>query len=258
MQVLNKALDLLELFLESAKTEYGLSEISKASHMNVSTCHRLIGIFVKRRYLQQKGNRGRYALGPKLIEYALRLEEDLDIRLLRDAAMQHLQQLNRATNEAINLAVLDGHDAICIVHLPSAEEFALRISTPVGTRNPLYCTGLGKVLLAYQDERSIKSYIDSSSLTPYTRNTIVDATVLREELAAIRKIGIAEDREEAEIGMCCIAGPVRDAEGRVVAAVSVTVPTVRIQEAKPKELKRQLKKCLVGVSETVAATAKLK
>jgi DNA-binding IclR family transcriptional regulator len=104
----------------------------------------------------------------------------------------------------------------------------------IGRRAPVHCTAVGKVLLAYQAEQQIETFL-SSGLKRYTEHTITDGKRLKEELAKIRRHGYAVDNEELELGLFCIAAPIRNHLGQTIAAVSTSGPGVRVTRSKIRE-----------------------
>jgi len=231
MQRLEKALDLLEVFLRQ-EGEIGISELARLSGLNVSTAYRIASTLVKRGYLSQSQSRGKYSIGLKLVEFGSAVKRAIRVR---EVALPVLERLNEIAEESVNLAVLDANEAVYIEHIES--HYDLRMFTEVGNRVPLYCTGVGKVLLAYRGEEEMERYLNGRHLTPYTRNTITDIGKLRRELATIRREGVAIDNEEKELGVKCVAAPVRDQDGNVVAAVSISGPSARLTSGKVRKLK---------------------
>jgi DNA-binding IclR family transcriptional regulator len=127
----------------------------------------------------------------------------------------------------VQLAVLD-HMSVLYIRIRESRQ-AVRMSSSPGSRAPAHCTSVGKVLLAHQPEEVVKQVIDAG-LTRYTENTITAPDALMEELAAIRTRGYAIDDEEIEVGLRCVAAPIRDHTGQVTAAISVAAPVQRMSK----------------------------
>ena len=142
---------------------------------------------------------------------------------LRDVALPFMEDLFEATHETVNLAVRDGNELLYIDRI-SGHRTAPRAAR-VGSRRPLYCTALGKAILAFSSD-SVVSDVIAAGLRPQTRNTSISPTVLRDQLAHARETHIAYDREEFGTGVSCIATPVLRGE-RAMAALSVAAPTSR-------------------------------
>ena len=119
----------------------------------------------------------------------------------------------------------------------------------MGWRRPLYCTGIGKALLANLPDQRIEQYLRDTKLLPLTPQTITDTNALRAELMRIRATGIAYDSEEIELGLSCVAAVVRGTNGQLVGAISVAGPTTRVNE---EEVKR-IKQLVLGAAELVSS-----
>jgi len=118
----------------------------------------------------------------------------------------------------------------------------------VGKRAPLHCTALGKLLLAYLTEEERRKILEQKALPPLTENTITDKRELEKELNKVREQGFALDREENEKNVCCVAAPIRNHQGRVIAALSISSPTFRID----KKIQDNLKEALLMTSEKIS------
>jgi len=237
MQTVEKAFDILEVFLKQ-EGEMGIAALANLSRLNISTAHRITSTLVKRGYLNQRQKRGKYYLGPRLLEFGSIVKRRMKIR---DRALPFLQELNKMVDESINLAILDANEAVYIEQIESNHN--LRIFTEVGNRVPLHCTGVGKVFLAHMGEAEVERFLNSKALPYYTENTITDFSQLKKQLLIVRREGIAEDDEEMEVGVKCVASSVKDCDGIVVAAISVSGPSARLSGKKVAELKLLVKRC---------------
>ena len=130
--------------------------------------------------------------------------------------------------------MLDGAEAVYIQQVESRQ--MLRMFTQLGARVPLHCTGVGKVLLAWRSEEEVRQLLGPEPLAAFTPHTLTRVDAVLQELERVRRLGYAVDREEREIGVRCLAAPVRDATGRVVAALSLSAPAVRLPERRLAEL----------------------
>ncbi len=161
----------------------------------------------------------RYALGLKFLERANLVLQRLD---LRDVAQETLRQVAEQHTVNTHLAVLYGNS---VMYLHREEGYpSVIIKEVVGQRVPVYCTALGKVLLASLDDAEMEQCMSEVELQPLTPYTITDAARLREELRRVRAQGYAVDNEEFHEGSLCVAAPVHDYQGKVIAAVSLSVP----------------------------------
>ncbi|MGI6285044.1 IclR family transcriptional regulator, partial [Neomoorella humiferrea] len=173
--------------------------------------------------VEQEPYQGRYRLGIRAFEIGNRALYSLDIRSIARPA---LHQLVDDFNETANLAILDKYEVVYIDQVESSN--IIKMLARPGTRAPAYCTGAGKVLLAYLSEKQLNIFLNEVPLYPYTATTIIDPVHLREELQQIRRQGFALDHGEREEGVRCVAAPVFNHENRVIAAVSVAGPANRM------------------------------
>ncbi|MEE6178685.1 IclR family transcriptional regulator [Mycobacterium sp. 050134] len=210
--------------------EVGLSELVRLTGLKKATAHRLAADLVAHRMLE-RGAYG-YRLGLRLFELGQHVPAS---RRLRNCARPFMADLVTATGETVHLGVLDGTDVLCIEKLTGRRTAAA--ATSIGSWLPAYCTGLGKVLLAFSHESAAAPTL-AEPMTGHTGTTITDPTQFLRELARIRDAGVAYDREEWLPGVVCVAAPIvvesyvgRDGH-RAVAALSVTGPAGRLQTAR--------------------------
>ena len=233
--VINKALDILDTML-SHDGDIGISELANLTGLNVSTVDRITSNLVNRGYLRQQGKRGKYRLGLKFLEFSSAVNETLEIRKL---ALPFIQKLCNISDESINLAILESDYAVYIEHIESSQ--VLRTFAKVGNKVPLYCTGIGKVFLANMSEEKKSSYLTNEILYKYTDNTITDINELKNQLFIIQQEGVAIDNGEYDIGTICVASPVKNWAGEVVASISVSGPETRLNIERVEELKKLTK-----------------
>lgn len=242
MESLKKAFDILEIFL-THEGELGLSEIARISDLNISTVHGLISFLRKKDYIIQKGKRGKYTLGYKFLEFGDAIIRNLPIS---DLALPYMKELNGLTDETVTLAILHKNIAMIIYWVESSH--GLRVAGMAEREAPLHGTGVGKVLLAYQTEDYFFNYSANSTLKSFTSNTITDPVYLKEHLQEIKNQGYAIDNQETELGVINIAAPVRDRSGKVVAAIGILGPSIRITDSKIGELVIAVKGCTAEIS----------
>lgn len=204
--------------MAQSTSELGVIEISKAVGLAPSTTHRLLATLVAGGLVERQENQ-KYRLGVKLIALGYAAQERLDLRTEAVDVMRDLAQKTRLTT---NLAKLDGADILYIEKIADTAHFALNIR--VGQRRPAYCRALGKVLLAHLPPDEVRQRV-GVNLPRRTPQTITDVEALLQHLAHVRHNGYAVDREEAEVGCICLAAPIRDAKGEVIAALSVSGPS---------------------------------
>ncbi len=202
--------------------EMGISALAIRLGLAKSTVHRLATTLVEYDILEQNRETGKYRLGLALFELGTLVRRKMDTASESRAQMYSLAEM---TGETVQLAVLD-HQSVLYIRILESRQ-AVRMSTIAGSRAPAHCTSVGKILLAHQSSEVVQEIIDNG-LKRYTANTITDPAVLAEELVAIRAKGFALDDEEIEVGLRCVAGPIRNHSGRVIAAISVAAPVQRM------------------------------
>lgn len=222
-----KALKILDVFIEEQRN-LGAKEISDRLNINFSTTHHLLKTLCLSGYLKQDEITKKYGLGIKSLQ--LGLASQGFFQQIVDLAKPIMKNLVSRVNEDVNLAFVEGNEIIYIAKESSSH--AMRTFTRLGGKAPLYCTGVGKVFLAYRNNEEVKKYVEEEALEKKTANTITSLDVLQAELSSIRKNGYALDREEMEEGIGCIAVPVKNYEGEVKVALSVSGLYSRIVENK--------------------------
>jgi len=242
MNCVNRVIDILEVFLKEGNG-IRLQELSELSGLNVSTTYRIVSTLVERGYLNQHHKRGEYFLSLKLLQFGITIKKSFHIR---DVAYPYLVELNRLTNEAANLAILDGNHALNIEHIESS--YDLRYTSQTGAIIPLHNTAVGKVLLAYMREEELKQFLVENGLPRFTERTITDSNLLKDELASIRREEIAIDNEENTIGVTCIGSPIKDSTKMVIAAINISGPSARLNANKIREFKLLVKDYALKIS----------
>jgi IclR family KDG regulon transcriptional repressor len=226
---LDHALVILEI-IGHARSPLGLSEIVRKAGYAKTTVHRVLLTLVRRGFVRKEYQTGRYQLTLKFFEIGSTAVSQLGIK---DMAKPHLEAVRNLSGETAHLAVMDDHGVFYIDKIESTQ--SIRMYSYIGSRAPIHCTAVGKALLAYQLDERIETFL-SPGLKTYTQNTILSKDKLLEELRKIRKQGYALDNEELEIGLFCIASPVRNHLGEVIAAISISGPKARLGKPRIKEL----------------------
>ncbi len=225
IRVLDRAFRMLDLLADG--TERSLTEISEAIDLNTSTTFRLVASLEYHRYLSRDEESGKYMLGIACLELAKSFQAG---NALSRLAAPDLEALRDDVRETVHLAVLDGPDVVYLQKLPGLHAIGF-LESRVGGRLPAYCTGLGKVLLAYADPAYVRDLIEGShgTLERFTPTTITDVDELIDHLATIRERGYALDWGEHEPDVRCVAVPVFGKNGGIPAAISVAGPANRME-----------------------------
>ncbi len=245
MKTVEKTIDILEVFLKQGD-EFGIVELANLSGLNISTAHRIASALVKRGYLNQQRKGERYSLSPKLLQFSSIIRKRMKIG---DVALPFLYKLNKIIDENVNLAILDADGAVFIEVVESSHY--LRPFPQLGAKEPLHCTAVGKVFLAHMRDEELEKFLNSNDLPYSTENTIRDASKLKQELPVIKREGTAIDNEEFVPGVKCVASPIKDVDGDVVAAISISAPSARLYSERVEELKPLVKRCALAISQAM-------
>ena len=221
---MSRALDIIAL-VGMKKGGLGVTEIANQIDINKSSVFRTLSTLVQYGYIEQDSDTGKYKLGYKFLDISSKLLESID---LRTEAKPFLQELENRTNEVIHLVVYDQGEVVYIEKLEGNE--TLRTHSKVGKRAPMHCTSVGKAILAYLPDNDVLTIIERKGMPCHTNHTITEKGALLEELKQVRQRGYSLDQEENEYGITCIAAPVFDHLGNIVAAVSISGPTTRMND----------------------------
>ncbi|MFF8378318.1 IclR family transcriptional regulator [Streptomyces sp. NPDC015661] len=226
-----RAFDILELFLQGDAT-LSAPEITRRLGLPRTTTHELVTTLTARNYLVPvPGQPGRYRLGVRTYQLGSRYAEQLD---LAAEGHQVAREVADTCGETVHVAVLEDTDVIYIAKVDSSH--AVRMVSAAGRRLPAHCTAVGKMLLATLPEVELDERLEGRELVGMTPRSLTDPDALRAALAEIRILGVAVEQQESNPDVSCVAAPVRDRSGRVVAALSVSVPVLRWNEDKENEL----------------------
>jgi len=236
MKSLKKALSVFELIIANGR-DLSLSEISNTLDLPKGTVHRILATMVEYKFARQDPATKRYGLGFRCydIETVLNRHE-----ILRAAMSSTLWDLYRKCKETVNASVLEGENIEYILRYES--EMVLRVAIKVGTRFPAHCTSTGKVLLASLSDEELDSlYQGRNRIKKCTKNSIGSLKALKEALSQVRETGLAREFEECLVGVHCMASPILNMKGKVVAAVSVSGPKDRLTAEKMDEFEPLLR-----------------
>ncbi|MEH6941022.1 IclR family transcriptional regulator [Bacillus sp. JJ722] len=230
----SRALDIITI-LSLKKGGLGVTEIANQIDINKSSVYRILSTLVQYGYVEQDPENGKYKLGYKFLEISSKLLESID---LRKEAQPFLNELENETNEVIHLVVYDQGEVVYIEKLEGNE--LLRMHSRVGKRAPMHCTSVGKAILAYLPTNVVSTILEEKGMPVHTKHTIIDKEELMQELTKVRELGFAYDLEENEYGITCIAAPIFDHLGNVIAAVSVSGSTIRMTTERLEQLQKRM------------------
>ncbi|MFE5486162.1 IclR family transcriptional regulator [Streptomyces sp. NPDC056527] len=226
-----RAFDILELFLQGDGT-LSAPEITRRLQLPRTTTHELLSTLTARSYLVPIPEQpGRYRLGVRTYQLGSRYAEQLD---LAAEGQNVAREVAETCDETVHVAILEDTDVIYIAKVDSTH--AVRMVSAAGRRLPAHCTAVGKMLLAALPENELDARIEGRELVGMTPDSITEPDALRAALAEIRARGTASEHRESNPDVSCVAAPVRDRAGRVVAALSISAPMIRWSEEREGEL----------------------
>jgi len=234
IKVLTKTFAVLEILLEH-RSPMSMSEISEKLGFYPSTVHRILDTLKYGGYVEQNSTTQKYQLGLKLLELGMGKLHQID---LVKEAKPFLRDLAKKCNETVHLGIFEDTNVLYLAKEESSQ--TIRMISYVGRRAPLHCTALGKVLLAFLPSTERNDILARIELSKLTDKTIIDKKQLEIELNKIEQKGMGWDREENEKDVRCIAAPIRDYQGRVIAAVSVSSPAYRVNKENQDHLQEEL------------------
>ncbi|MBK9123678.1 MAG: IclR family transcriptional regulator [Chloroflexi bacterium] len=244
VQSVERALGILEL-LGNADYHLGISEIAEASDLPLSTAHRLLSTLMQMGYVEQNPETNKYTLGVRILQ-------------LRGAAIGHLtlgvhampimKALMNRVNETVHLAILNEGEVVYIERVEGLKTQGMY--TRIGKRAPAHCTALGKVILAFTPQHVwYDEVVNRRGLKRFSPTTITTEAGLINELSCIRQQGYAVDNGETGEVVRCVAGPIYDYTGGVVAALSVSGPQAQVTTARVPELSKAVLWACHAISE---------
>ncbi len=216
-----KAVKIIDLI--SQEKSLTIPEIAKKLNLPKSSAYEIVITLLNSGILEKQHETNVYHLGSKLVEYGFRAQKNLEVRRI---ATPFLRELNEKLDETVHLTILDEDEVLYVECFESSK--SLRTYSVIGVRAPLYCTAVGKAILAMKGKDEIEMIILKSSLKPYTENTITGRDNLFDELKKTAERGYSIDDVEHEEGVRCVGVPIFDFNGNVNASISISGPTQRI------------------------------
>ncbi|MFI3213003.1 MAG: IclR family transcriptional regulator [Eubacteriales bacterium] len=230
IQVADKLFAVIETLAELGSC--GLVHLSKEVSIHKTTVHRILNSLIYMGYVKQDGETLQYSLTHKILGLSNQILHKFDFVEL---ARPFLKQLVNTTNETVHLVQMEGAHALYIDKVESYTN-TIRLVSKVGVLIPLYCSGVGKALLAELPDDEIKEIWEHSDIQQLTPHTITDFSNFMEQINLIRSRGYALDNEEHELGVRCIATSICDHYGNPTYAISISAPLGRMDDERIKEL----------------------
>ena len=221
IQVIERMMSLLDA-LAASPDAASLKQLALATELHPSTAHRILAAMSTARFVERQ-DAGTYRLGIRLLELGNIVKSRINVR---EVALPFMQELHEKIGEAINLGARHD-DEIVYLERTSSGRSLVRVVYLVGGRAPLHLTSLGKLFLATDGPQKVREYAKRTGLPGKTPRSLTTLATLEKELDKVRRHGIAYDDEEAELGLKCVAAPIHDDEGNIVAALSVSAPSDR-------------------------------
>lgn len=221
IQVIERMMKLLDV-LSYYHDPVSLKQLALETGLHPSTAHRILAAMAASGFVE-RAEPGTYRLGIRLLELGNVVKSRINIR---DSAMPHMRALHEKIGESVNLGVRQG-DEIVYVERTSSGRSSVRVVHLVGARAPLHVTAAGKLYLAEGGKETLRDYARRTGLPGLTPTSITSLPALEKEIERVRRHGVAYDNEEIEQGLRCMAAPVRDDTGEIVAGLSVSAPADR-------------------------------
>ncbi|MBN2552350.1 MAG: IclR family transcriptional regulator [Spirochaetales bacterium] len=243
-----KTFRVLEAF-SLERQELSTIELSKLLEMDKSSVSRIVVTLQHQGYLDRNALNGRYRLSAKFIDLGNQVLNRYDQLDIGEIAMPFLRHLSDTIREVVHLGILDDQEVVTLKKMNGGQ--IVTVDTKVGGRYPAHSCALGKVLLAGLSEEKRRQILGTGPLLPRTPNTIVELPALREEIARVGAQGYAFEYEESLPGICCVAAPIKDPQGEVLAALSATIPKQRSDREHMREILRHVVETGIRIAQQI-------
>jgi IclR family KDG regulon transcriptional repressor len=243
-----KTLRVLEAF-SPERQELSTVELSRLLEMDKSSVSRIVVTLQHNGYLSRNALTGKYRLGAPFIDLGNQVLDRYDRMDIGEIALPFLRRLAHSIEEVAHLAILDNQDVVTLKKMDGGQ--IVTVDTKVGGRYPAHSCALGKVLLAGLTGEKLGELLGSRPLVRRTPATIVEMPALTAEIDAVREQGYAFENEESFLGICCVAAPVRDHNGSVLAAVSATLPKQRSERKRMEEIRLRVMETAAQISKQI-------
>jgi DNA-binding IclR family transcriptional regulator len=240
LQSVDRIVSLLDVLGQSA-TPLGLTEICSRMQVHKSTVHRALMV-LERNSLVERTSKNRFRLGMKLYKLGTRAVEQLDLRRF---VFPFVHKLADAVKETTHVGVLQDTSIIYLDYLIPGRRVCNTVKA--GSSNPVYCTAMGKAILAFQPEPFIEQIVSRIHFSSYTPHTIMTKEALMTSLRTVHSRGYAIDDEELEVGIRCVAAPLFDDENNAIAALSASGPIARMTVNRVPGIALQVQSCCQAI-----------
>ena len=242
VQSVDRTFDILE-FLATEQNGATLVGITEKLDLPKSTAHRLLSVLIQREFVRKNNDNNRYRLGPGFIALCSHYLNSLE---LKTESSPFMEELSVNTGNVVFLAIRQGDK---MVYIDNKEQInSLRKYAIIGQSEPLYCTSLGKSLLMGLTDDEIRLLMKDEVFEKRGPNTITNIESLLQDIRECRRRGWSLDDQEAEPAINCVAAPVYDYRGQVIAAISTSWVLAQHPEMRPEIMAEQVMKCAAGVS----------
>lgn len=226
VKVIHRVFELLDILVQHPA---GLTLVELSQHLELpkSTTHRLLQVLIKLNAIREAQEPGRYMLGYLFLKLSEGFLQSFD---WVQEIHPRLEKLNQESKETVHLGVLDDacHQVIHIARLDSSQ--AVRVFSRIGQPRPVHATALGKAMLSCFERNELEEILTNYDFKRFTPNTITDFEAFMSNLTETRERGYAIDQEEGEANIACIAAPICNGQGTVMAAISISMPVHRLDE----------------------------
>lgn len=248
VQTLDRALNVLEL-LAVQKNGMGVTEIGQQVGLHKSTVHRLLGALASRGYVEKDAETGMYKIGLKVVEIASLHLNSIE---LKTEASPYLHTLAAISTQPVHLATLMDGEVVYIEKVDTVT--SIRMYSHIGRRVPAHCSGVGRALYLDYSDAELMEIFKNYDFTAYTPNTATNLGKFIQRMGQARKLGYVIDDEEHEPGIRCIAAPIRDYRGKIIASVSTSGDKTIISPERDEELAAQVLRCADEISRRMGYT----
>jgi DNA-binding IclR family transcriptional regulator len=224
VQVIERMFNLIDV-LASREDAISLKEISERTGLHPSTAHRILNDLASGRFVD-RSQPGSYRLGMRLLELGNLVKARLNAR---DAALGPMRELHKLIQQPVNLSMRQGEE-IVYVERAYSERSGMQVVRAIGGHAPLHLTSVGKLFLAADDPSRTRGYAARTGLRGQTKNSITSIEDLERELSKVRRFGMANDNEELELGVRCMAAGIYDDQDKLVAGLSISAPSGRMED----------------------------